>query len=174
MMRSENRINPLFLLALLLTMALPFTLAATDVSAGDENVILNPGYITGTVSLGDMSGLHLYNGTAGVFKAKVWASGKDSSGKDLYAETWLSEPLPDDGNFGDYALTVHVPDGTASQHYEVFCKLYYSSDYTLGDRFEFPSQSVSVSYGKTENLNFTNSGYAEGSISMTCKIFSWA
>ncbi|GEM_PF-3280355 len=132
-MGTKSKISPLSLLSLFLAMALSFSLTATDVSA--EDAILNPAYITGTVSLGDMSGLHLNNGNGGVFKVKVWASGKDSSGKELYAETWLAEPLPDDGNLGNYTLTLHVPDGAASQQYDVFSKLCYTPEESLSGDF---------------------------------------
>jgi hypothetical protein len=162
-MAAKNRNVSLSLIA---AVVLSVFLTAANVSADDQNVILNPGYISGTVSLGDAGTFHFYDENQEIFKAKVWATGNDASGKELYAETWLGKDL------GDYTLTVHVPESVTAQDYEVYCTVYYYPD-CLHDRFNFAGQSLAVSDGETIPLNFSNSGYVSGTVTMTCKELKW-
>ncbi|MCP4344051.1 MAG: hypothetical protein GY795_00815 [Desulfobacterales bacterium] len=128
---------------------------------------LNPAYISGTVSLGDnISSLHINNEKYTISKIVISASGTDLLGNKLYAETQL------DG-VGNYTLTVNVPDDVTTQSYDVSCKIWYGED-CLSDYFNFETQSVSVTQGQTTALDFTNSGYINGTISMSGKVFGWA
>ena len=129
------------------------------------NVTLNPGYIAGSISIGDIS-----QNTKTVWRARVNASGKDPTGNDLYAETWIGPEL------GNYALTVQIPDDVlsagTSQEYKVSCALFYSSD--KKEYLVFKEQTVTVSYNETTSLNFALEppSYIKGDITVGCNTLS--
>ncbi len=161
------------LAALLLAMALftpagVFAQDGTPVTPADEtkgNVTLNPGYVNGNVSIGDVG-----KNTVTVWKAMIRASGKDAAGNALYGETWIGPEL------GTYNLTLHVPDEVwktgGTQEYKVSCYVYYGDkNYYL----RFKDQYVNVGYAATQTLDFELKppGYITGTVSVGCKTLSW-
>ncbi|MDM8525039.1 hypothetical protein QUF80_16840 [Desulfococcaceae bacterium HSG8] len=182
MTRIKNNPTVAVVLAVVMTLSLVFT----DVSAqttvpvdpADEtkgHVTLNPGYIRGTVSIGDVS-----NNTVTAYKTRVSAKSKDATGNELYSEIWIESDL---WEAQEYELTVHIPDETRkageTQEYTVSCKVFYSdaSNGSLKDNpyIVFENQSANVTFQGTANVNFDlNPGYVNGRLETNCDLdYGW-
>lgn len=131
---------------------------ADDIEGGQENggeVVLNPGYIQGTVSLGDTS-----QNTVEVDHVEIYANSYDSDGKKLHSEMEMEDT-------GEYHLVVHVPDEIieqgGTQEYTVSCKVYYSSH---DQYFYFRSHTVNVPFKQpAQTVNFAvNPGFISGTV----------
>lgn len=105
-----------------------------------QDVILNPGYIGGTISITGQT----------ISSSSVYASGSAGS-----ASTSTSS--------GSYTLTVNVPQGSSAD-YSVSAYSYFSS----GGYLSFPSQSVTVYENATTTANFNiNPGLIQATITAT-------
>ncbi|MEK6589648.1 MAG: hypothetical protein AABZ11_03130 [Nitrospinota bacterium] len=105
-----------------------------------QDVILNPGYISGTISITGQT----------ISSSSVSASGSAGS-----ASTSTSS--------GSYSLTVHVPQGSSAAY-----SVYASSSFSSGGYLNFPSQSVTVYENTTTTANFNlNPGYIQATITAT-------
>lgn len=131
---------------------------ADDIEDGQENggeVVLNPGYIQGTVSLGDTS-----QNTVDVDRVEIEATSYDSDNKRLYSESEI--------DLGNYQLVVHVPNDTLKQNetqeYNISCDIYYSSGYNY--YFFFKNRTVNVPFqAPAQTANFVlNPGFISGTV----------
>ncbi|MBI4379171.1 MAG: hypothetical protein HY578_08760 [Nitrospinae bacterium] len=105
-----------------------------------QDVILNPGYISGTISITGET----------ISSTSVSASGSAGS-----ASTSTSS--------GSYTLTVNVPQGSSAAY-----SVYASSYFSIGGYLSFPSQSVTVYENATTTANFNiNPGYIQATITAT-------
>ena len=105
-----------------------------------QDVILNPGYISGTISITGET----------ISSTSVSASGSAGS-----ASTSTSS--------GSYTLTVNIPQGSSAA-YSVYASSYFSS----GGYLSFPSQSMTVYENATTTANFNlNPGSIQATITAT-------
>jgi len=139
--KKANRF--LFIATLCMTIGLAFFLTAQDAAA---DVVLNPGYIEGSVSAGNESIYRIYVSASG---------GGFSTSKSFYSTT-------------DYSLTVNT-GATGEVEYTVYCEAYTDDG---RDRLVFERQTVTV-YASTDPADASTAdfhvtpGYISGTVSNT-------
>ncbi|GBC59355.1 hypothetical protein DENIS_0294 [Desulfonema ishimotonii] len=142
-----------------------------DVEAGDEtqgNVTLNPGFVKGEISIGDVS-----SNTVEMTHVVFYADSRDAIGNALRADLTLNKT---DDDLGNYDLTVHIPDETwktgGTQDYRVSCVVKFDND---GDQYlAFKSQHADVLYmSEPKIVNFKMTpGYISGELVTNCEFKS--
>lgn len=116
-------------------------LSLAGMPAQAEDVVLNPGYIEGTVSIDGVT----------INQATVYANG---GGPEYQAQTTTYD--------GNYDLTVNVPKGE-SLDYSVYAYVHSNRNY-----LRFATQTVNVSDGDTSTLDFTLlPGFIQGTVTLT-------
>ncbi len=121
--------------------------ASVKATAGD--VVLNPGYISGTVSI---DGVTLNSADISAYSGSESASTSTSN--------------------GSYTLTVNTPTDGTSITYNVNATARSDS---YKDYLYFKSQSVAATEGNTSTLDFNvNPGYVDGTITVTGATLSYA
>ncbi|WP_207683030.1 DUF4114 domain-containing protein [Desulfonema magnum] len=168
--KRNSVLSFVFILVMALSLFLITANSMAQVTPGDESkghVTLNPGYIKGTVSIGNED-----NNSVTVSSARIWAISKDASGNQLRSEVTIGSEL------GNYELTVHIPDETwkvnGTQEYTVYCRVYYKEGASKAD-LNFQSQVVSVSYQATSDLDFVlNGAWVHGNLETNCGLdYGW-
>lgn len=142
----------------------------------NENAVLNPGFISGTVQIGN----EVFVGTEGTVAL-------DSQGSQFDARFFMRAEsfdlgfdarasfLPNEGNPSQtvYTLTVNVPQGQIAEYSvnnsfttNVFNPIFSDEGF---DRFELSSQTALVTEFETTELNFniSNLGYVVGQVGLT-------
>ncbi|MGQ0736667.1 MAG: PxKF domain-containing protein [Acidobacteriota bacterium] len=122
------------------------TLSAPDARA--QSVVLNPGYVSGTIAIGSetISGAYIY----------AYAT---VDGVTYQAYTWVYEP-----DAGTYTLTVNVPAGTTPQ-YTVGATIYTNGWQSF---LSPPVQAVVVGENATSTVDFAIApGFVDASVTTT-------
>jgi len=131
------------------TLLMAVALFSASVKATAEDVVLNPGYISGTITIDGVSVNGAYvQARNGTDDASFWASDEN------------------------YSLAVNTPVGGASTTYGVSAQMVKTGINTL---MHLKTKPVDVSEGQTSTLNFhVNPGFVNGRIIVTGATLSYA